>query len=227
MENSSLIINKEENVYRVEILPKVIKIDLNKIISDLGYKSGNIPEYFFEIIKSVVSEFVERSAIKAGFTIINASSNKEFKKLILPGDVNLDVGKIIYSQFNLASEIAIFLVTIGPGMENWSKDVLEGGDSVKAYIIDLIASNAAEVTANELHKTIGSFAANKNYNITNRYSPGYCNWSVSEQKKIFSFFPDEFCDVKLSDSALMKPIKTVKEIDKIFQLFYFILHWVC
>jgi hypothetical protein len=49
-------------------------------------------------------------------------------------------------------------------------------------------------------------------NITNRYSPGYCNWSVSEQKLLFSFLPDGFCGIKLNDSALMTPIKSISGI---------------
>jgi len=48
--------------------------------------------------------------------------------------------------------------------------------------------------------------------VSNRYSPGYCTWDVSEQKKLFSFFPDRFAGITLSDSSLMNPIKSVSGI---------------
>lgn len=48
---------------------------------------------------------------------------------------------------------------------------------------------------------------------TNRFSPGYCGWHVSEQHKLFSLFPaPEPCGVRLTPSALMMPIKSVSGI---------------
>ena len=48
--------------------------------------------------------------------------------------------------------------------------------------------------------------------ITNRYSPGYCGWDVSEQKKLFKILPEKFCGIELTDSCLMHPIKSVSGI---------------
>ena len=48
--------------------------------------------------------------------------------------------------------------------------------------------------------------------ITDRYSPGYCGWSVGEQHKLFSFFPDNFCGITLTASSLMQPIKSVSGV---------------
>jgi len=45
--------------------------------------------------------------------------------------------------------------------------------------------------------------------VSNRFSPGYCTWDVSEQHKLFQLLPKEFCGVSLSDSALMQPIKSI------------------
>ncbi|MGB5263413.1 MAG: vitamin B12 dependent-methionine synthase activation domain-containing protein, partial [Lutimonas sp.] len=51
-----------------------------------------------------------------------------------------------------------------------------------------------------------------NLAITNRYSPGYCDWKVVDQQKLFSFFPENFCGVSLSETSLMRPIKSVSGI---------------
>jgi hypothetical protein len=48
--------------------------------------------------------------------------------------------------------------------------------------------------------------------ITNRYSPGYCGWNVSEQHKLFSLLEDNYCGISLNESALMQPIKSVSGI---------------
>ncbi|MDR2914435.1 MAG: hypothetical protein LBV74_06355, partial [Tannerella sp.] len=48
--------------------------------------------------------------------------------------------------------------------------------------------------------------------ITNRYSPGYCNWSLQEQQKLFHLLGDKPVNVTLSSSCLMQPIKSVSGI---------------
>jgi hypothetical protein len=45
--------------------------------------------------------------------------------------------------------------------------------------------------------------------LTNRYSPGYCQWPVTDQRKLFRLFKGSPCGVILTDSALMNPIKSI------------------
>ncbi len=52
----------------------------------------------------------------------------------------------------------------------------------------------------------------KGLHVTNRYSPGYCGWSVAEQGMLFSFLPKNFCDIRLTESSLMIPLKSVSGI---------------
>jgi hypothetical protein len=86
------------------------------------------------------------------------------------------------------------------------------GDPLTGYIYDIIGSivvdAAADMMQSELEKTI--LSAGKK--ITNRYSPGYCGWDVSEQHKLFRLFPDNFCGIRLTDSALMDPVKSISGI---------------
>jgi hypothetical protein len=81
-----------------------------------------------------------------------------------------------------------------------------------SYLVDIAASTVVEEAADLLHTHITFVMHELGLNATNRYSPGYCNWSVAEQNKLFSFFPDEFCGVTLSDSNLMTPIKSISGI---------------
>jgi hypothetical protein len=48
--------------------------------------------------------------------------------------------------------------------------------------------------------------------ITQRYSPGYCNWALISQKEIFSLLPENKCGISLTESSLMLPIKSVSGI---------------
>jgi len=106
---------------------------------------------------------------------------------------------------------AVFVCTIGPGMETWAKRV-SGEEPVFGYIADTVASLAAENLSNALHDRIGAAAAARGWKATNRYSPGYCDWPVSDQHLVFSLLPDGFCGITLTDSALMIPVKSVSGI---------------
>lgn len=48
--------------------------------------------------------------------------------------------------------------------------------------------------------------------ITNRFSPGYCHWNVSDQHKLFSLFDEAPRGVTLTDSALMNPVKSISGV---------------
>jgi hypothetical protein len=97
-------------------------------------------------------------------------------------------------------------------MEKWSKELLTTGEPAMGYIVDTVASVTVENVTNVLHDFIGSEMNKHGLKITNRYSPGYCNWSVSEQHLLFSLLPPNFCGIMLNDSALMTPIKSVSGI---------------
>jgi cobalamin-dependent methionine synthase I len=72
----------------------------------------------------------------------------------------------------------------------------------------MIAEAASDIVQNELGKS----AAISGNRITNRYSPGYCGWQVVEQHKLFQLIPDNFCGIRLTESALMDPVKSVSGI---------------
>ena len=50
------------------------------------------------------------------------------------------------------------------------------------------------------------------FKISNSYSPGYCGWHVTQQKFLFSLLPEQPCGVRLSESSLMSPIKSVSGV---------------
>ena len=58
---------------------------------------------------------------------------------------------------------------------------------VKVYIADAIGSVIAEKTADCMEIALDEYIRDRGWRHTNRFSPGYCGWHVSEQKKIIPF----------------------------------------
>ncbi|MDP4209262.1 MAG: hypothetical protein Q8928_10665 [Bacteroidota bacterium] len=60
------------------------------------------------------------------------------------------------------------------------------GDLLKGYVYDLFGSVVVESAMDMIQESLKSEMERKGYKITNRYSPGYCGWTVDHQKKMFS-----------------------------------------
>ncbi len=108
--------------------------------------------------------------------------------------------------------IALFVCTAGNGIENLSKKLFAEGEFPKGYIADVIGSTIVESATDKLQEHLKNIMAGRSLGITNRYSPGYCGWNVSEQQKLFSLLPPGFCNISLTESSLMYPIKSVSGV---------------
>jgi len=75
-----------------------------------------------------------------------------------------------------------------------------------------LGSVIAEKCADEMEKNVQESIEKLGWHRTNRFSPGYCGWHVSQQQILFALFKGETCGVRLTDSSLMLPIKSVSGI---------------
>lgn len=197
------------NSLELHLAPEQITVQKEEIDSLIGYK--NTEHHFSEIITQILSTLPQKITPRAGYVIINSIDYPD-KKSIRLQDVILNTEPIVTSQLKNADLMFVFLATIGDKMEKWVEELRSEGELANSYIADLIASAAAEKTADFIHDYITKEMKKNNMGVSNRYSPGYCNWHVSEQHKLFSFFPKNFCGVTLKESALMMPIKSISGI---------------
>ena len=108
---------------------------------------------------------------------------------------------------------AFFTATAGVEFEEFQHLLQQEDDMVKIYIADSLGSIIAEKAADCMEEELAVFIEKRGWKHTNRYSPGYCGWHVSEQQKLFSLFPVASpCGIQLTDSSLMIPIKSVSGI---------------
>ena len=108
--------------------------------------------------------------------------------------------------------MAVFVCTAGEGFSTCSDKYNKEGDYLKGFIVDAFGSLVAERAMDYIQKELEKEAGKCGMLITNRYSPGYCNWQVQDQKQLFSLLPGNPCNISLSESCLMLPIKSVSGI---------------
>lgn len=148
-----------------------------------------------------------------GFVVeCNGEVDTERKTLSTGGEL-FNVGRIITSQIKNAEAFALFVATAGVEFENLQRRLEADGDMVKVFVADAMGSVIAEKTADVMERWLQVYINSRGWRHTNRFSPGYCGWHVSEQQKLFGLLPaGEPCGIRLTDSSLMIPIKSVSGV---------------
>lgn len=126
--------------------------------------------------------------------------------------------------FKKAEKTVLCICTIGRDIEEESTRLLNKGELAKGVILDAIASHLAEEVAEWMYRAIVKDLSEEieELEFTNRFSPGYCQWSLEDgQKLIFKRLPSNIIRVRLNKSMMMIPRKTVsfainigKDVDK-------------
>ncbi len=109
-----------------------------------------------------------------------------------------------------AEAACCFVATVGPAVDMEVQRLMQHRRYADAYVLDAMASMSAENIVEQFYQRIARRQAEKNCAVTLRFSPGYCDWPIQQQRPLFKLFADtDTPDVALNDSCLMSPRKSV------------------
>ena len=186
---------------------------MREIIEEyMGYPPGQAPEPVPELIEDSLSKAPVLCEIQGGYVLAGDLHRADDRMSITVDDVLFETKRIIVNQLKKADRAILFLCTAGPDIVNKSKKLMSEGDLMTGYVYDVIGSTVVESAMDLIHNDIEKNMALEGLGVTDRYSPGYCGWQVAEQPKLFSFFPEKYCGITLTESSLMDPIKSVSGI---------------
>ncbi len=115
-----------------------------------------------------------------------------------------------------AEGLALFAATLGDPVSAKIQELFQENDPATACMLDGIASDRAEGAATLLADTfLDSLLQKGEVDSEARvlpYSPGYCGWHITGQKKLFAFLNPEQIGISLNASCLMSPIKSVSGV---------------
>jgi Vitamin B12 dependent methionine synthase, activation domain len=189
-----------------------LKISSSMIESVLGYKEGEDRGLVTDLIEKVLEESHEIGNIKAEYRVYDDVRFDNETKSVTINNIKFQIKKIVFGQIKKSESVAVFLCTAGAEIGQRSREAMSNKDLLKGYIYDVVGSEIVEAAADLMQGDIERNMLTTGKKITNRYSPGYCGWDVTEQHNLFELLPENFCDVKLTLSALMDPVKSVSGI---------------
>jgi hypothetical protein len=178
----------------------------------LGFEPDNVPDPFPEMIEAAFREAPDLFEIRTGYTITDEVRFHPLTFQTETGDVFFSTGSVVFNQIRKADRLALFAATAGHRVTGRCRELNLGGNSVYSYVLDVMGSLVAGKSADRMLDDLERELELSDRHISESYSPGYCDWSVAEQHKLFSFFPPGFLGITLSPSSLMTPVKSVSGI---------------
>lgn len=188
----------------------VLNITPEEVYEVMGYGSVTPDKELRKMVRSAIDEVAAFLIPRFCFLTVDGKLDSD---ILTIGSVKLNIGKIIARQLRKSERFIPFAATAGKEFEDWTNRLKEKDDVVMLFIADSLGSCLAEKTADYMEIFIQKEMDKKGWLHTNRFSPGYCEWHVSEQQKLFSLLPvDEPCGIRLTESSLMIPIKSVSGV---------------
>ena len=193
-------------------------VSIGKVRRLLGERRGRRSSS--RIIKRVEKAVDELSGMVEPKVIYAEKHIDESKngKVKLEGGVSFNSRKLSMS-LGSSERAAVFVATIGEKLEKRMADLMKKRKMTDAYICDAIGSVAVEETLDRFQKEYGNGNGRNGggEKTTMRFSPGYCDWNIREQKKLFRVVNTRLIDVRLQPSCLMRPSKSVSGIFGVYK----------
>lgn len=111
-----------------------------------------------------------------------------------------------------STDIICFVATIGRAIEHEIQTCMDNRRLSDGYLLDAIGSTAVEQMVQDFCVDMQRWYGFQKRAVTHRFSPGYCDWPVTEQQKLFQLIAADRIGVTLSESSLMQPRKSISGV---------------
>lgn len=184
-----------------------IKIDYNLVLARMG--ANKFKTRIDEKTESSIKETMDNAQklLQPKYALAYAD------KILSQGIINTD-GLIIESSDIIklladSAKICGFVATIGNAIDQ-KIELLQKTDKAKALIYDAAGSVAIEQLVIAINDEIKN--SNPDFKLSRRFSVGYGDWKIENQKPFLKWLGAEKIGITVSDSFQMTPRKSVSAI---------------
>ncbi|MBA7643721.1 hypothetical protein ES703_51453 [subsurface metagenome] len=188
-----------------------IDIDSQQVLHNIGYGTDYEPS---ARIESLVNEYVENTChlIEPSYSyVIRGISSVKGSRVVIEGSFTFR-SEVVAQLVEQCEKVALFIATIGSRLEEMVCHLAEDELVLQAAVLDAIGSGVTETVADFVQGKIGKVARAQELYISRRFSPGYCDWDISQQKMVFRAMNGDSAGVHLTKGYLMLPQKSISGI---------------
>jgi hypothetical protein len=183
------------------------------VLQSLGIPPrATVPRHIEDLYQEGLQRFTETAA---PIGIVDPIGIEEFNAVFAGEGLN-EPDALVGDVFPRAAHLALFAVTVGGLTSQAITEGFETKDFAVASMLDALASESADMAAEVLERRYEDQLRAQGWNGSDggvlRYSPGYCGWNVTGQKRLFRYLEPERIGLTLTDSCLMQPLKSVSGV---------------
>ena len=188
-----------------------IEIDKEQVCHYIGY-DGN--HGMSARISSLIDDYAEHAHHLINPLYSYVIKNVEWARgsMALIDDSIIFKSQVVAQLLEHCSQVAILLVTIGKYLEETTSKLARDRLMLQATVLDAIGSDAMEKVADAVQDRIKEIAGTMGLVISRRFSPGYCDWNIGQQRMIFHALTGNTIGVRLTGECLMIPQKSISGI---------------
>jgi len=120
--------------------------------------------------------------------------------------------RVVARLLEKCEKVAIFALTIGAHLEETVHKLAKDRLVLQASVLDAIGSAATEKAAALIQRRIREIASDEGLYTSQRFSPGYCDWEVGQQRMLFWALNGNTAGIRLTGRCLMVPQKSMSGI---------------
>ena len=175
----------------------------------LGYVRSSITDEDVEMVKAAIEEVRGLAAPKACFERYPVTISENFDITMPYGIIH---SKDLATNLNGCSEIYIFAATIGPRFD-MALTRQRQISIAKAAVYQSVGAATVEALCDTLNEDLRRKVLEEGGTLHPRFSPGFGDMSLDNQKGIFSVLrPEKSIGLTLKDNLIMAPEKSVTAI---------------
>lgn len=122
------------------------------------------------------------------------------------------VGRSIEKHLEKCARVVCMAVTVGEAIERDVTEKFRAGSYVPAMLLDAAATSAVEQAADQMEQAIRQVVEREGFKMRSRYSPGYGDWGLDQQRNFFPLTGAREIGMRLSTAMMLMPRKSVTAI---------------
>ena len=188
-----------------------IGIDTQQVLHNIGYSINSEPP---TRISSLVDQYSENAIdlVEPLYSFAMRDIVSVRRPRVFIEDSVIFESAVISQLLEQCEKVAVFVLTIGNQLEEVVCQLAEDGLVLQATVLDAIGSIAAEKLADLVQDRVSEMASAQGLYTSYRFSPGYCDWGVEQQKMVFRAMNGDSADVRLTEECMMLPQKSISGI---------------
>ena len=122
------------------------------------------------------------------------------------------LGNSIIKHLDGCEKVICMAATVGAEIEREINRKFDRGEYLSSVLLDAAATAAVEQVADLMEKNFSARFSKDGYKMRWRFSPGYGDWDLTAQEKLFKISGAEQIGMSLSSALMLEPRKSITAI---------------